>query len=116
MDPLSISVGCVSLVTALGRVSLSITQFVREARYTRHDLESLSDELNSLRGVLEWLAEDAEKPTFKNFPQTLVVQIKEILEKCSRIFEQIEETLSKYRKDNTKAKILWAASGKNDVA
>ncbi len=115
MDPLSISVSCVSLVATIGKVSLAANQFVREARYTRHDIENVKRELGSLSGVLEMLAEDTAKEEFKQFPPSLGKQISDIVANCNKVVVEIEETLSKYHKNSVLNQAIWAVNGKADV-
>jgi hypothetical protein len=60
MDPLSITVACVSLTASIAKTSLVVTTFVRAVRSARSDLDAVSRELASLTTLLELIAEDAK--------------------------------------------------------
>jgi hypothetical protein len=115
MDPLSITVGCSTLVSTVLKVSIQINGFVREVRDARWDLDAVSRELISLKTVLEILSEDAENSTGGGFPQSLVRQICGILTNCGGVLEQIEASLQKHAGGGVKRGVKWSLSGRDDV-
>jgi hypothetical protein len=68
IDPLSITAACITLVTTVSKVSIQINGFVQEVRDTRRDLDAVSQELISLKTVLEILSEDAKNSTGRGYP------------------------------------------------
>jgi hypothetical protein len=73
MDPLSITVACVSLTAIVAKTSVAVTTFVRAVRSARSDLDGMSRELVSLSTLLELITEDAQD--IHVFPETLRKQI-----------------------------------------
>jgi hypothetical protein len=73
MDPLSITVACVSLTATVAKTSVAVTTFVRAVRSARSDLDGMSRELVSLSTLLELITEDAQD--IHVFPETLRKQI-----------------------------------------
>jgi hypothetical protein len=114
MDPLSITVACVWLTTAIAKTSLSVTVFVRTVRAARSDLDGVSRELASLTTILELLAEDAKD--IKNFPETLRKHITGIVANCELVLVEVQRLITKYDKPGVIAGSKWALTGTEDVA
>lgn len=60
MDPLSITVSCLTLIGVASKTSLAVTTFIRGCRDARSDLMSISGELTQLQLVLELLKDDTD--------------------------------------------------------
>ena len=114
MDPFSITTGCLAIVTTIGQLSLAITNFVRQARHTRHDLDAVSGELGSLRTVLEMIAEDFASPNDEILTR-LGSQIDGLLKECDRVLAEIAQLLSRFGNGSIVTASQWAISGKSDV-
>lgn len=114
MDPLSITVACVSLTATIAKTSTSVTLFVRAVRSARSDLDGVSRELASLTNILELLAEDAKE--VDNFPDTLRKHITGILANCELVLVEVQRLITKYDKPGIAAGTKWAFGGSEDVA
>jgi hypothetical protein len=114
MDPLSITVACVSLTTSIAKTSTSVTLFVRAVRAARSDLDGVSRELASLTTLLGILAEDAKD--IDNFPDTLRKHITGILANCELVLVEVQRLVAKYDKPGVVAGSKWVLAGHEDVA
>jgi hypothetical protein len=95
MDPLSITTGCLSLVSFIGTSSLAISSFVKDVRSARQDLDSVKRELVSLEGVVSLISDDCDgKET--HIPEALRTQVKNIPKNCSLGVEDIEKVLKEH--------------------
>ncbi|KAF2115115.1 hypothetical protein BDV96DRAFT_93809 [Lophiotrema nucula] len=116
MDPLSITVSCITLLGAIATTSKTITSFVREVRDARNDLDSISRELLSLETVLSLLADDV-KTSSESLPATLGKQILGIISNCNRVVAEIEGSLAKHGKSKLGSGGYWTVGGgKGDMA
>lgn len=115
MDPLSITVSCISLVSAVTKVSVKINSFVREVRDARGDLDAVTRELTSLKTVLEILSDDCTNSKGGAFPPSLVKQISGILTNCGGVLGHIEESLGAHSGNGIKKGVKWALSGRDDM-
>ncbi|KAH6063529.1 hypothetical protein HBI67_141140 [Parastagonospora nodorum] len=111
MDPLSISVSCITLITTITQVSVAVTNFVREVRDARGDLDAISRELVSLKSVLELLAEDTEGPHTATLPERLKDQIIDILKNCKHVVTDVEASLKKHSASRLGRAGHWAVGG-----
>jgi hypothetical protein len=114
MDPLSITVACVSLSITIAKTSLSVTVFVRAVRAVRSALDGVSRELASLTTILELLAEDAKD--IDNFPETLRKNITGILSNCEHVLVELQRLVTKYDKSGIIAGTKWTLAGTEDVS
>jgi hypothetical protein len=105
MDPLSITVACVSLTATVAKTSVAVTTFVRAVRSARSDIDGVSRELVSLSTLLELITEDAQD--IHVFPETLRKQIFGIL---------VQRLIAEYDKQSTSNGFKWAWTGSEDVA
>ncbi|KAE8854445.1 hypothetical protein PTNB29_09801 [Pyrenophora teres f. teres] len=116
MDPLSITVSCVTLVTAVSRVTYSLTGFIREWRDASSDLRIISQELSSMQIVIGNL-----RNTFATKESTLPPNLKEqilgILKSCLQVVGGIEASLLKHANSRLGKGGYWAlGGGKEDMA
>jgi hypothetical protein len=116
MEPLAVSVACVSLIGIITRASVVVAGFVRDVRGARSDLDGVSRELLSLKTVLELLADDAATATNGSLPDTLRRQIAGIVTNCTGVVVEIEEALKKYEGTRLAKAARWAAMGQEHVA
>jgi hypothetical protein len=116
MDPLSISVSCITLITTISRVTVAVTSFIREVRDARGDLDAISWELFSLRTVLDLLAEDTEGPHSEKLPERLRDQILDILKNCNRVVADVQSSLQKHNTSRLGRAGHWTmGGGKGDM-
>ncbi len=116
MDPLSITTACVSLVSTITSTSLIVIRFVKDVRAARSDLDAVSRELQSLGMLLELLADDVNGPTNESIPQTLQKKISGIIGNCTKVVEDIQQTLKKHEGGALNKAAKWVASGQSDVS
>ncbi|KAF5534765.1 hypothetical protein FNAPI_12274 [Fusarium napiforme] len=114
MDPLSITTGCIGLISTIGTLSLSINSFVRTCREARSDLDRVARELLSLQTVLE-LIKDAINED-KTFPTTLAYHVSGILANCHLVIIDLQGYITKYCNTRLRTKAGWAINGQGDVA
>jgi hypothetical protein len=115
MDPLSISTGCLSLISAITKISVEVTNFVRSVRAARRDLDAISRELLSLKTLLELLADDASQNSNNVFLSTLQTQIAGIVSNCTLVLEEIGHVLKKHEGSKFTKAAQWALTGSQDV-
>jgi hypothetical protein len=116
MDPLSITVSCVTLISTIGKVSIQINGFVRSVRDARQDLDAVSRELHSLQTILEILSDDGDdQKSHGALPPNLVVQISGILLNCGGVLTQIQVAMEKYGGGGVRKGIKWSVSGREDM-
>ena len=113
MDPLSLSVSCYTLITAVAALSTQVSSFIRSVRSARSDVDALTQELASLRMVLEVLVDDSTDGS--NIPEPIEKQLLGVLANCNQVVSQIETALSKYASDGMVAAAKWATTGRDKV-
>lgn len=115
MDPLTIAVGCVSLVATISKLSEVISTFIRDVRTSRSELDAVSRELLSLKTVLELLEEDTSEDVSGSFPETLRLQIIGIVSNCDTVVAEIESVLMSHVGNRIDKSAKWVLAGKGDV-
>jgi hypothetical protein len=113
MDPLSITVSCLTLIGVASKTSLAVTTFIRGCRDARSDLTSVSGELTQLQLVLELLKDDPDVTDDRIIPESLQAQILSIIANCSDVVGKINKVLNKHAGRAGPAK--WTAFGKTEV-
>lgn len=59
-DPLSITSGILTLLSAVGKTTIVVAEFVKTCREARRDLWEVNQELSNLKQILQWLKDDTE--------------------------------------------------------
>ena len=116
MDPLSISLACITLIGAISKTSTVVTNFVRDVRGVKTELDGVSRELQSLKAVLETLANDAGDPTNSFLPETLKRQIAGIVTNCMGVVVEIEHSLEMHEVTGLAKAARWKAIGHGDIS
>jgi hypothetical protein len=114
MDPVSITVACVSLTASIAKTSAAVTTFVHTIRSARSDLDGVSRELASLKTLLELIIEDAKD--VKAFPDTLRKHISGILANCELVLVEVQRLIVKHDEQSVISNSKWAWAGREDVA
>ncbi|KAF5536868.1 hypothetical protein FMEXI_10163 [Fusarium mexicanum] len=114
MDPLSITTGCMGLISTIGTLSLSINSFVRTCREARSDLDRVARELLSLQTVLELIKDAIDED--RSFPDTLAYHVSGILANCHSVVLELQGCITKYSNNRLGTRAAWAISGQGDVA
>lgn len=111
----SIVAGSLGLAASVAKSVVNLTIFVRDVRDARGDIEGVCAELNSLKMILELLADDVEAAN-NPLPTILEARIKGILKNCSGVLDDIQECIDKYQSSRGTNGVKWAAIGKADMA
>ena len=80
----SINTGCFAVGNAISKTAPILTEFVREVRESRSDLDDISTVLHSLEGVLDLLKDDAA-----TFPPHLARLTPGVLEGCRTMVHEV---------------------------
>ena len=115
MDPLSIVAASASLIGAVGKTSVVVTEFIRGCRDARADLTAVSRELFELKLVLELLRDDTGTGLDDEnlIPGAIHQQILSILENCENILGHVNKVLDKH--SGRTSPIRWTVFGKEEV-
>ena len=113
MDPLSITVSCLTLIGVAGKTSLAVTTFIRGCRDARSDLTAISGELTQLQLVLGLLKDDTDVTDDRIIPQSLQAQILSIIANCSDVVDKINKVLQKHA--GKAGPVKWTAFGKTEA-
>ncbi len=116
MEPLSITTGCVALISTIGKTSFVITSFVRDCRAARHDLDAISRELTSLETIVTLLKEDTANTKGQAIPETLQEQITSIVSNCSQVLTDLDNLVQKHNGATMNNAVRWSMTGKGDAA
>ena len=114
MDPLSATTGCLALITAVGKTSIAVTDFVRSCREARADLIAVTKELTELQTVLELLRDNSAIMDERQDIEPLKIQILSIIANCNSVLLTIEKALGSLQ--GRTGTIKWVAFGKKEVA
>ena len=112
MDPLSITVSCVSLLSAVAKTSLGIRTFIRGCRGAREDLFGITNDLSQLEFVLELLRDDISVSDDHIIPKSLQDQVLSIIINCSDVLQRIDVALQSY--SGKAGAVKWAAGYKKE--
>ncbi|KAF2465109.1 uncharacterized protein BDR25DRAFT_346390 [Lindgomyces ingoldianus] len=120
MEPLTITVGAVSLTGTITKAIFTINTFVRAVRDAPSDRDAVKSELVTLKTALDGLTDDFESadPTSGDEPIPKVVQthIVKIIGSCYDVVHAIEDLLQEHSGNGVKMKAKWALSGSDDMA
>ena len=114
MDPLSITTGCLSLLSAIANTTIAISGFVKGCREARRDLTDVSRELSDLKIVLELLKDDSEAVGEAAIPEAMHSQIKSLLTGCHGVILTVDKVIQRH--EGCLAAVKWVADGKKEVA
>ncbi|KXJ86169.1 hypothetical protein Micbo1qcDRAFT_237103 [Microdochium bolleyi] len=110
MESLTITTDCITLGSAVAKMTWLLNAVVREVRESRSVLDSLSRELHSLEGVLDLLQEDAD-----SFPPELAADTPIILERCQQVIDELDKHLSRLNQpelSSRERRVLWFETGR----
>jgi hypothetical protein len=112
MDPISITSGCVGLLTGVAHLTSQITSFVSSVRDARKDMAAVSGELVSLSLCLETLRDDSMKI---KYPEAFNENLLTVLKNCDTVTTEMTTLLGKLSSANLMRKIQWSAMGRDDM-
>lgn len=107
MDPLSITMACVTAIGTISKASIEVPRFISSVREARKDMEAVLRELISLTLCLGVIRDDAEKVTF---PTTLLA----VVQSCDAIAAEIISLLDKLRLKKS-GRIRWTLTERDAV-
>jgi len=114
MEPFSIATATVSLAIAIGQVTSSISQFVKQIKEATNDFDLVLQELGSLSNILDLMSANNATTTLRDFPPHLRRQLEEVIQDCGRAIEDIHKVLKKYQ-SGMLASLRWAQNGSAEV-
>ena len=117
MDPLSITVSCVTLISTITRASYSLTSLIREWRDASGDLKAVVQELVCIQTIIENLMSHTITPKECSVPPSLQHQISGILKSCNQVVGEIRVSITKHTKSRLGKSSYWTFSGgREDIA
>ncbi|KAF6811412.1 hypothetical protein CSOJ01_05704 [Colletotrichum sojae] len=117
MDALSISTGCLALITAVAQAGSGIASFVTTCREARQDLAAVSAELAELGVTLTILKNDTDDDAPARLPEDLRRRICDLIANCDGVIVELAALLEKHRGGGTiNSAARWALSGKKEAA
>ena len=93
MDPLSITAGCLGIISTIAKTSASITHFVRDVRDSRRELSETKQQLAELEMTLNLINDDhnRENGSFSTqMPDGIVQQTKLVLNSRRDILVELD--------------------------
>lgn len=115
MDPLSITTGCLALISAVAGSARCLTNFVVSCRDARQDLAAVSRELSDLDITLHILKNDTDANGPSQIPDNLRQHICGIMENCNSVLVDLEALIKKYEGAGLDRAARWALSGRKDA-
>jgi hypothetical protein len=106
MDPLSITAGCVGIISTIAKTSASITHFVRDVRDSRRELSETKQQLAELEMTLNLINDDHNRENgnlAKQMPDGIVYQTKLVLDSCRDILVELDGLIVKYNSERRRA-------------
>jgi hypothetical protein len=113
-DPVSLTFGISSLLQTIAATSIAVFKFVQTCRKARGDILGINDELSMLKGILEFLKDDTDGSHVGSIPDSLIVQINQMVSHCNHTLDKITTVLEKHSDSFGPAK--WALDGKKEVS
>ena len=114
MDPFSLTVGCVGLLSSIIDLSKTASKFAIDFRDARKDMESVRHELTSLQLCVETLHDDLSQPEI-NYPQNIQRSLHDVLHNCDGVTGELKSLLDKFSSNNIGRRIQWTVTGQDGV-
>ncbi|KAI1476761.1 hypothetical protein F4774DRAFT_225833 [Daldinia eschscholtzii] len=111
MDPLSISMACVTLADLMFKVSRVTSSFLRGIRTAETGLNEITAEFDSISATMKLLT----KEFLENTPENPRGKISDVVTSCSKTIEEIHRLLSYYSPPLYTRRIRWVISGKKSL-
>ena len=115
MEPLTVTVSCISLISNLNKAASILALFVDEIGGSCDETEAISYELQSLDTILKMIARDTATPALQPYPPQLVEQLSRVLQDCDSAVTSFQAMLAKFPKEDALTSAMWAATGKKEV-
>ncbi|OTA88017.1 hypothetical protein M434DRAFT_15199 [Hypoxylon sp. CO27-5] len=111
MDPLSISMACITLGELMFKASRAAASFVCDIRSAQADIDAMNSEFNSIKDMIDLFTEEFLKRT----PGQLQTKITAVVANCIKITGEIHQVLSQYQNPLGRRDLRWAFSGKKEL-
>jgi hypothetical protein len=115
MDPLSITAGCIGIISGITAVTARIVTFVSDVREARKDMDGVRRELGSLQLSLSALSDEDKRFGFHQHP-ALKENLFGIVTNCGAIVDDIAKLLDEMETGSVLKKVKWATTGKGNMA
>jgi septal ring factor EnvC (AmiA/AmiB activator) len=118
MDPLSITAGCIGIISTIAKTSTSITLFVRNVRDSRRELTETKQQLAELEMTLNLINDDHNRENGRlaqQMPEGIAEQTKLVLHSCQDILVELDALITKYNSERRRTAFQWARKGKEEV-
>lgn len=118
MDPLSITAGCIGIISTIAKTSSSITHFVRDVRDSRRELGETKQQLTELEMTLNLINDDHNREDgnlAQQMPEGIIGQTKLVLNSCQEILVELDALISKYNSERLRTAFQWARKGKDEI-
>ncbi|KAI5920323.1 hypothetical protein F4810DRAFT_723710 [Camillea tinctor] len=96
MDPLSLTIACITLLDAAAKTSSGLIAFVRGCMNARGDLSRIKSGLSELSMVLELLKEN-ETINGEDIPENIKTQTLSLVKNCTAVVRKIDNVLEKHK-------------------
>lgn len=110
MDPLSITLACVTLLDATAKLSKLITAFVKGTREARRDVDAFNRELSSLSLCVSMLKDEDFK-----FPDQLQANLVSVLSDCEDVIGSMETLLQNRDVRSVLKRVKWSLTDRDEV-
>jgi hypothetical protein len=114
MDPLSITLACVTLIGVVSKVSTSLTTLSRDFRDAPSELKATALGLSSVQAVLVNLTQQTSGPGGFALLSDLEQHIINIIKHCSVVIADIETCLQKHMQSRRGVSGYWLLGGGKD--
>lgn len=112
MDPLSVTVSCLTLVKVIGKSATITTDFLKKCREGRRELAAFSGQLSQLEGILNVLHDEIQdNHDGEDIPEPVQDHLRSILSECFNLIEEEAKVLEEYD-SREKGRVSWATSGR----
>ena len=111
MDPLSITTGCLSLLSAISTSTRLVIDFIVSCREARDDITAVSRELSDLDITLHILKHEAEADDLKRLPKDLRQHIRDIMVNCTAVLTDLDALLREYQGTGLDHGAKWTLFG-----
>ncbi|KAH4415989.1 hypothetical protein HBH92_066770 [Parastagonospora nodorum] len=114
MDPLSITLACVTLIGVVSKVSTSLRTLSRDFRDAPSELKATDLELSSVQAVLVNLTQQTSGPGGVALLSDLEQHVINIIKHCSVVVADIETCLQKHMQSRRGVSGYWLLGGGKD--
>lgn len=115
MDPASIAASAFTLAGGIATCSAAITNFVRQVKHARKDLEAINTELNATSEILSPLLISLIGSQGSPLPDAILVKIDGSVRQCISIVDRLKADLDHYKRDSVWNKAKWVLLGEKNA-